>query len=156
MDFAASHESAEGALVGDPPVCMPPGRYRVRFDDWETVNYFNRQPKVVCRFTVCAEGLWFGTRLCRWYNVRALVGKPRRRGRFKVAWGQDLAREYLSLVSMRRPRKDGIALSYLKCLLLEAEVETVTSDRAQRALHPMVQYSIIRAIRLSDEVTHPR
>jgi len=142
----------EGALVGDEPVCIPPGIYLLRFHDWETVNYFNRQPKVVCRFTVCSEGAWFGAKLTRWYNVKALVGKPRRHGRFKVAWGQDLAREYLPLVSVVR-RKDGIALSKLKPLLLEGTIETVIADRRQRALHPLLQYSVIRQIRLSREVS---
>ena len=141
----------EGALIGEEPVCIPPGIYRLRFDDWETVNYFNRQPKVVCRFTVCSEGEWFGAKLARWYNVKALVGKPRRRGRFKVSWGQDLAREYLPLVSTA-PRKDGIALSRLTPLLLEGTIETVRSDRRQRALHPLVQYSVIRQIRLCRDV----
>ena len=143
---------SDGTLVGDAPLLLPPGVYRLRFDDWETVNYFNRQPKVVCRFTVCSEGNSFGTKLTRWYNVKALVGKPRRCGRFKVAWGQDLAREYMALVSTIR-RKDGIAMSKLKPLLLEGMVETVTADRRQRALHPALQYSVIRQLRLSRDVT---
>ena len=143
---------ADGTLVGDAPILLPPGVYRLRFDDWETVNYFNRQPKVACRFTVCTEGEWFGTSLPRWYNVKALVGRPRARGRFKVAWGQDLAREYLSLVGTAS-RKDGIALSKLKPLLLEGVVETVTTDRKQRALHHVLHYSVIRQIRLCGDVT---
>lgn len=143
---------SDGLLIGDKPVCLPPGNYRLRFEDWETVNYFNRQPKVVCRFTVCTEGEWFGAKLDRWYNVKALVGRARVRGRFKVAWGQDLAREYLPLVGTV-PRKDGIALSRLKPLLLEGVIETVTFDRRQRALHPLLHYSVIRQIRLSRDVT---
>ena len=142
----------DGTLVGDEPVCLPPGIYRLRFADWETVNYFYRQPKVVCRFTVCTEGEWFGTKLARWYNVKALVGKPRQRGRFKVSWGQDLAREYLPLVSTTL-RKDGIALSKLRPLLLEGVIETVTLDRKQRALHPLLRYSVIRQLRLSRDVS---
>ncbi len=152
MSAVVDGAGADGTLVGDEPVCIPPGIYRLRFDDWETVNYFNRQPKVVCRFTVCSEGNSFGTKLTRWYNVKALVGKPRRGGRFKVAWGQDLAREYMALVSTIR-RKDGIAMSKLKPLLLEGMVETVTADRRQRALHPALQYSVIRQLRLSRDVT---
>ena len=93
-------------------------------------------------------------KLVRWYNVKALTGKPRSRGRFKVAWGQDLAREYLPLVS-GSPRKDGIALSKLKPLLLDAEIETVTCDRRQRALDPVLHYSVIRSIRLSRDVAQP-
>ena len=101
---------------------------------------------------VCTEGEWFGTKLARWYNVKALVGKPRQRGRFKVSWGQDLAREYLPLVSTTL-RKDGIALSKLRPLLLEGVIETVTSDRKQRALHPLLHYSVIRQLRLSRDVS---
>lgn len=142
---------ADGDFVGAQPILIPPGIYRLRFDDWETVNYFNRQPKVVCRFMVCSEGAWFGTTLARWYNVKALTGKPRPRGRFKVAWGQDLAREYLAMVPTLT-RKDGIALSKLKPLLLEGVIETVTSDRKQRALPPVLHYSVIRYLRLSPEV----
>lgn len=143
---------ADGTLVGDAPILLPPGVYRLRFDDWETVNYFNRQPKVVCRFTVCTEGDWFGTKLTRWYNVKSLVGRPRSRGRFKVAWGQDLAREFVTLVGTM-PRKDGIALSRLKPLLLEGLIETVTTDRKQRPLHPLLRYSVIRHVRLCSDVT---
>mgnify|MGYP001164224593 CR=1 FL=1 len=151
MNAAIDGTGSDGALVGDEPVCIPPGLYRLRFDDWHTVHYLNRQPKVVCRFTVCSEGEWCGTTLARWYNVKALVGNPRRCGRFKVAWGQDLAREYMTLVSTVR-RKDGIAMSKLKPLLLEGLVETVRADRRQRALHPLLQYSVIRQLRLSRDV----
>ena len=68
--------------------------------------------------------------------------------------GQDLAREYLPLVS-GSPRRDGIALSKLKPLLLDAEIETVTCDRRQRALDPVLHYSVIRSIRLSPDVAQP-
>ena len=69
-----------------------------------------------------------------------------------MAWGQNLAREYLSMVGTAT-RKDGIALSRLKHLLLEGVVETVTTDCKQRALHHVLHYSVIRQIRLCGDVT---
>ena len=38
-------------------------------------------------------------------------------------------------------------------VLLEGVIETVTSDRRQRALHPSLHDSVIRQIRLSRDVT---
>lgn len=147
----AVNEAACGTLVGIPPALVKPGIYRLRFRDWATVNYFQRQPKVVCHFEICSEGTYFGTRIDRWYNVQALVGGPRRRGRFKVSWHQDLAREYLSMDQSVR-RKDGIALSKLLPLLLEGEVATVTTCRRQRPLHAGLHYSVLRHVRLCSDV----
>lgn len=152
MDFArsASLESA-GTFIGEAPPLVPPGCYRLRFMSWATVNYFDRQPKVVCHFRICTEGPHFGTPVDRWYNVKALLGKPRLKGRFKVAWGQDLAREYLSVVPTLN-RKDRMALSALGSVLLEGEVVTVTKDRRQRDLHPAIHYSVVRRIWASRDV----
>ncbi len=91
---------------------MPPGTYRVRFDDWDTVNYFNRQPKVVCRFTVCTEGE--GRRKAGRGTTKALTGTS------QPSLGPDL-REYCRW--FRGRRAGGIALAS-SSRVLDAEIET--------------------------------
>lgn len=144
--------AAAGAFVGEAPALVPPGIYRLHFRSWATVNYLDRQPKVVCHFVICTEGPHFGVKIDRWYNVASLIGKPRKRGRFRIKWGQDLAREYLCVVP-KITRKDGVALSHLANFLLEGEISTVTRDRRQRVLPPVLHYSVLKQFWLSGEVS---
>lgn len=152
LEHEGGQTAAAGAFVGEAPALVPAGIYRLRFKSWATVNYFDRQPKVVCHFVICTEGAHFGTKVDRWYNVASLIGKPREKGRFKIKWGQDLAREYLSVVPIVR-RKDGVALSRLAGFLLEGEIATVTKDRWQRDLHPAIHYSVLKRFWLCGAVS---
>ena len=129
-------------------VLLPPGKYHLRFIDWFTVLYMRKQPKVELRFVVVEHGEHCGKRLSRWCNVKELIGKPRRRGRFKVGRSSDLLRDYARLVGGRF-RLDRMALSTLEPLTLVGQVETVERDRQQRDIPASVRYSTIRSLELA-------
>lgn len=142
-----------GDFVGAPPPLVPEGRYLLRMIGWHTVMYRSRVPKVCVHFKICTPGAHFGTPLDRWYNVKELKGPPRTNGRFKVTWGQDLARDYLATTTSAGIRPDRLALSDWKTLLFEGVVETVSHDANQQPLHSNVRYSILRRISLSNDVS---
>ena len=117
----------------------------MRLRSWHTVKYLGRSPKVVLRLSICEPGPYFEKVVERWYNAEALIGKPRPSGRFIPGWSSDLFREYV-LIAGKPPRRDHVALSNLKKLLLIGSVETVTTDREQRHLDPLLHYSVVRRL----------
>lgn len=142
-------EASGDVCVEAMPPLLPPGPYLLKFDDWETVLYLNRQPKAVLRFIVISPGPYFEQRVSRWYNVIELQGRPRRRGRFKVGYSSELLRHYAQITD-RDPRRDRIALTCLSPLLIEGVVETVTHDIQQRSIPEALRYSVIRSLRRVD------
>lgn len=137
--------NVDATVDGGLPPLIPEGPYHVRLLDWATVNLFGRRPKLVLYLSVCDQGEYFETRLERWYNVKALVGPPRRRGRFKLGRSSDFVREYAGLCD--RPfRPDRIALSWLQDKLLLGQVLTVKTDYRQRPLAPCLYYSTVKAL----------
>lgn len=133
--------------VGDDwaPPLIPSGLYTLRMLEWRTVKYLGRVPKLVLRLSICDPGPHFEEILERWYNVKSLLGPPRQSGLFVPGWSSDLYRDYL-LIAGRPPRRDRLSLSKLKTVLLLGEVQTVTTDRIQRQLHPVQQYSVVRRL----------
>ncbi len=150
MNTRLQTEDALGdvSVEGMPPL-MPPGAYLLKFDDWETVLYHNRQPKVVLRFIVISPGPYFEQNVSRWYNALCLQGRPRRRGRFRVGHSSELLRHFVQ-VTDRDPRRDRLALAHLRPVLLEGMVETVTHDRQQRSIPEPLRYSVVRSLRRVD------
>ena len=63
---------------------IPDGNYQLRFDYYETAIHFGKACKVILHFTVLDFGKFFETKLCRYYTVERLIGKPGRNGRFKI------------------------------------------------------------------------
>jgi hypothetical protein len=132
----------EGVIDGGTPPLIVPGKYQMRFKDWETRILFGRQAKVGVLLEVCEYGPHFGMRFVRWYNARELKGRPGRNGRFVAGWSSDLVREYTSIVDLPT-RSDRVALSRLRNFLLLGQVVTVTKDRRQRALPLALHYSTV-------------
>jgi len=139
-------DGGECPIEGGLRPLIPPGTYELRAVRWATRMLFNRQPKVVLTLKVCTFGEFFGTELERWYNVRSLKGPPRRSGLFSAGRSGDLLREYVEITGMPIRRRDRIAFSHYRGLLLEGEVETVKCDRLQRPLHPELRYSVVRSL----------
>jgi hypothetical protein len=102
----------------------------------------------VLRLSVCDHGPHFEKILERWYNVHSLIGAPRPQGMFVAGWSSDLFREYL-VVAGKPKRRDRLSLSKLMGELLLGEVHTVTTDRCQRKLHQVQQYSVVRRLALA-------
>lgn len=136
---------AEGeGIVDEMQPLIPPGTYLMRYVDHRTVLMFGRQPKVVVRLDICTNG-FVGTRVERWYNAKALIGKPARYGRFHAGRSSNLVREYAGIFDLPR-RFDRIALTKLEGLLLSGVVDTVTTDHQQRPLPKSVHYSVVKTI----------
>lgn len=140
-------QSTEGLVELRPLV--PEGRYKLRFRSHETSLFCKRAPKLTLWFAICdpddPAAPHAGNLLARWYNVRELIGKQGKGGRFKAAAQGDLALEYAQLF---RPtgRLDRISLDPFRESIVIGEVGTVTANRDQRDLPESCQYSVIRRL----------
>lgn len=128
---------------------VPEGRYKLRFRFHETSTMFKRAPKLTLWFAICdpddPASPHAGATLARWYNVRELIGKAGKGGRFKAAAQSDLAREYATLF---RPtgRLDRISLDPFRENIVIGDVATVRENREQRDIPEACQYSVIRRL----------
>jgi len=97
-------------------------------------------------FKIVNFGEHFGVELQRWYNVD--LPRHQRTGRngpFKAGWSSDLVREYVSLIGLVK-RNDRIALSKYADVIVNAEVETVSSTSKQEELPAALHYSVVRKL----------
>ena len=135
------------------PPLIKPGEYSLGFDHHQTARLFN-QPKLILWFTVLSEGEHHGTKLKRFYNVRSLIGKSGKNGKYHPSgWSSDLIREYAHLFgSIPDDRLDRFSLNPFKKVIITGEVKTVTQDSKKRGIHEYVQYSVIERL-IRAEVT---
>lgn len=133
-------------LDGEQPALIPPGVYELRFDHHETAVMFGRAPKLVLWFTVVSFGPYFDTvKLPRFYNVRRLIGRPSRSGRFKTGFKSNFLREYCRL--FRAPtRLDRIAMSEFSRHIILGRARTVTQGSDQAAIPEGLQYSVLEEL----------
>jgi hypothetical protein len=130
-------------VEGHKPL-VPPGTYKARFIGHATAMMFARAKKVCLEFEIC-EGPFMGVRLHRYFRAAALLGKTGRKGKFKLRAGGDLYRMMARLQDVRS-RPDRISFSFLRSMLLDIKVRTVTHDRNGRELAPGTEYSTIDEI----------
>lgn len=124
---------------------LKPGTYEAAFDTWETLRLFGgRAQKLVLWFTVLDPGE-MGARLPRYYNVRQIIGKPRRRGQFKAGPKSAFVRDYYKLHGAPK-RKDRISVSRFENKRYRIKVRTVKEGADQKGLHEGLQYSVIENI----------
>jgi len=113
-------------LEGERPALVPPGEYELRFEHHETLVLFGRASKLVLWFTVISMGPYFDSvRLARFYNVKRIIGRPQRNGRFKVGFGSDFLREYARLFPAPH-RLDRIPMSEFSRHIVVGRARTVT------------------------------
>lgn len=129
-------------VSGDYAPLVPEGDYRVQVTGWRTRLMHGRQPKVCLNCTVLDSGSYLGAVIPRWFNVEALIGPPRSRGRFKVGIHSKLFREYCRL-SGRKDRPDRISIGALVNVTLIARVRTVKEEADGTAIPEAAQYSVI-------------
>jgi hypothetical protein len=123
---------------------VPPGAYEATFVQHETDNKaFGGTPKIYLHFQLMDPGFMEKT-LYKAYNVKELIGKPGRNGKFKLNKGQDLT---LLLCKIDPTvRLDRISLRLLSGCSWNVSVRTVTKDYKQRELPEQLQYSVIDEI----------
>lgn len=133
-------------VEGDQPPLIPPGVYDVTFSCYHTARMFGRAPKIVLTFKIVSFGDAFGTVLRRYYNVKAINGKPRRSGGFSIGRQGDFLREYVSLFPPGPRRLDRLSMSAYSDKIIEAKVKTVTRGGAHHRIPRPLQYSVIEQL----------
>jgi hypothetical protein len=140
------HEKGYAALEGDAPSHVKPGVYQLRFDYYATAVMFGRAPKLVLWFTIIEPGPYFDLmKLPRFYNVRKLIGRPAKFGRFKVGFKSTFLRDYARLFRVPA-RLDRIPMSEFGRRIIVGRVRTVTHGSNQLPIPEGLQYSVIEEL----------
>ena len=132
-------------IVGEQPPLIKPGRYKLAYIRHETVMLYGKAAKLVVWFRIVTFGPHFETILPRWYNVKYLVGKQGKNGRFKVGHKSDFLREYLNCFEdqfAKKGRLDRIPVSNFKGVILKGEVRTVKRNSSGHNIHNLLKYSV--------------
>lgn len=123
---------------------VPEGEYQLRFDYWETAIMFGRAPKLILKFTIITMGEYFDcVQLNRYHNVRRLIGKPQKYGRFQVGPRSDFVREYGNLFASTLKRLDRAPMSEFGKHIIVGRARTVKFGSNQKGLTALAQYSVI-------------
>jgi len=137
-------DTCDVTVTGVRPL-IKPGEYQLTFLGHETISQF-KTAKLALRFRVVSPGAAFNLELFRYYNIKAVAGKGRRKnGRFTVGPCSDFYREYC-MVFGRPVRRDRLSVSRYRNSIVIGEVDTVTRGHDQRELHEATQYSVIRRL----------
>jgi len=145
MSRSPSDKSESYAVVeGAAPALVAPGTYDLRFKHWETLLMFGCAPKLALWFTIIEMGSPYfdQVQLARYYNVKRIMGKPRKYGRFAVGPRSDALTEYGRLFSVK-VRPDRIAFSRLEGVIVRGRVRTVTRASDQREIPECLRYSVL-------------
>ncbi len=145
-----SDDTATVTCLAPRPRCsdalIAPSAYDARLLDVETAMFFfGKSPRVVMWWQLCTMGPAFEVVLPGYYAVRAIVGKPRRRGFFRCGFKSRLARDLAAMMGCR-PRLDRVPVEDLSADLYRVVVETVGKDREQEAIPTGAQYSVVRRV----------
>lgn len=135
----------EGGVVTGLRPLIPPGTYRLAYIEHYTM-VFCKAPKVVLRFRVVDMGSCFGVELERFYNVQKIIGKPGKKGRFKVGASSDLVLEFCRVCADRIDRLDRLPLSLMNNSVILGDVHTVERNRKQKSLPELLKYSVIKEL----------
>jgi len=127
------------SIEGERPPLVPAGKYTVRMVEFKTWLMLGRYPKLVLTFEIITQGEHFGIRLPRFYNVKRIIGRAERGGRFKVGWRSAFLADYARLFGLPQ-RLDRIPMSRFREMAVVAKVETVRTDVQQRPIPRDLRY----------------
>lgn len=137
--------SGDNFVIDRELPCIPPGKYEMGFDTWETCAlYGGRARKLILWFAVLSPE-YMGLRIPRYYNVRELNGKPGKRGRFKVGKKSDFLREFVHVHGMP-DRLDRISPARYQGNKYLAKVRTVETGNRNRPIPKELRYSVVDQI----------
>jgi hypothetical protein len=137
---------ADGVLDGARPALIPPDEYDLRYLHHETGMLFaGKAPKLSVWFKVVTLGPFLDEKIARHYNVKRLLGKPGKGGRFAVGWHSELMFDYARLFGLPR-RADRLSLGELKGVVVRGAVRTVMRNWQQKARPDCLTYSVIDSL----------
>ena len=129
-------------IEDDKPPLIAPGDYWLGYLYHQTCILWGA-PKLALWFTVLDDGDVHGTKLARYYNVKSLLGPPRKYGQFRVrGWQGDFVTEYVTLFGEPDQLKR-VSLSPFKNVLIKGEIRTVTSNSKKHPIPDCLQRSVI-------------
>ncbi len=146
--MSALKNALPDAFVDDDlPPLVKQGVYELAFVEYRTAIMFrNKAHKLIMTFRIVSMGEFFGLLLPRYYNVKKVIGKPQRSGRFKCGKKGDFLRDYLTLFPHKEPRLDRVPMSAYENVIIEGKIKTVTESR-RKAIPKPLQYSCISELR---------
>ena len=127
---------------------VPPGQYLAKFIGHRTANPFDT-PKVYLEFQIC-EAPYLETVIFRPYGVKQLKGKPGIKGGFHIGRGSDLAWDLRKIHGKKPIRRDRVSFRWMRHVLWEIKVSTVSVDYRQRMLPDEDKYSRIDSYTVVD------
>jgi hypothetical protein len=134
---------AECLIDGDRPPLVAAGIYDLAFVHYETVRlYGGRAEKIALWWRIVSLGTVNGVVLPRYYNVKTLVGKPGKGGRFRIGWKSDFVREYALLYGLPS-RLDRIAMTRFHDSVVVGRVRGVSRDYRDREIPKDLCYSVV-------------
>lgn len=104
---------------------------------------FRGKPKVYFVFRLAEPG-YSNEKLFAAFNVKEIVGRPEKNGKFNLTRRQDLTLQLANLIP--NFRLDRISLRPLVDRLFTISVRTVVKDYKQRHLPMVLQYSVVDQI----------
>jgi len=129
-------------IADDDLVLLPEGEYQLSYQYHSTWFYMGKYPKLVVLFRVFDPGQHNDKPVLAYYNLRKIVGKPRKNGHFHVGWRSDFMWDYTTCFG-RPPRRDRIAMSRFKDHFVKANIRTVTHNREQKKYPSGLEYSVV-------------
>ena len=139
-----TEEPEGGGEIFGACVAVPDGEYELRYIDYETAMYFGN-PKVILHCAIVAHDEYAGLPIDRYYNVKRLIGSPRRYGSYEALVRGHLTREYKQIIK-EPTRRDRISFAAFKGKRLIGELKTVTTDHQHNELPRDDQYSRIKRL----------
>lgn len=143
----SSFESGESNVIqypgqnSDYGVLIPAGEYQLKLVDHYTAIKFS-SPRLILVFQVIDFGEHHGCQLERFFYVRDLKGKPRRKG---ACWHKargDFMIEYCTVLpDARKPRLDRVPIEPLYNHVIIGRVATVKHNNQQKKLPEQLWYS---------------
>ncbi len=77
---------------------IPDGEYELMLDYYETAFMFQKKAvKLVMHFKILSHGAYFGQSICRFYNIKRVIGKPSKGGNFEPSARSDFIYELMCI-----------------------------------------------------------
>jgi len=138
-----ANKDDEFELDNNLPPKIKPGKYEVMMKNYYTaMMYGGKAPKLILDFVIVGQCKEFGSVIPKYYNALNLIGRPRKRGRFKVGKKSDFARDFFDFIHCGTARMDRLCVSHFEGIRFLAEIVTVKRARNRNIPEPL-QYSKI-------------